>query len=104
MQTNGKSEREIMYTTEIDRRYTQLAEQECCLSCGGAAGLSHPKEGEICIDLGCGKGTDLIRLREAIGDMSTVSISLRECWRRPGKPSTNSDMKTSHFSALNLSN
>ena len=57
-----------MYTVEIDKRYTQLAEQECCLSCGGAFDLSQPKEGEVCVDLGCGKGTDLIRLREAVGD------------------------------------
>jgi len=57
-----------MYTVEIDKRYSQLAEQECCLSCGGALDLSQPKEGEVCVDLGCGKGTDLIRLREAVGD------------------------------------
>jgi ubiquinone/menaquinone biosynthesis C-methylase UbiE len=57
-----------MYTVEIDKRYTQLAEQECCLSCGGAIDLSQPKAGEVCVDLGCGKGTDLIRLREAVGE------------------------------------
>lgn len=57
-----------MYSVEIDKRYTQLAEQECCLSCGGALDLSQPKDGEVCVDLGCGKGTDLIRLREEVGD------------------------------------
>ncbi len=61
-----------MYTVEIDKRYTQLAEQECCLSCGGALDLSQPKVGEVCVDLGCGKGTDLIRLREAVGDGGSV--------------------------------
>jgi arsenite methyltransferase len=61
-----------MYTVEIDKRYSQLAEQECCLSCGGAFDLSHPREGEVCIDLGCGKGTDLIRLREAVGERGAV--------------------------------
>ena len=61
-----------MYTVEIDKRYTQLAEQECCLSCGGAIDLSQPKEGEVCVDLGCGKGADLIRLREAVGDRGFV--------------------------------
>ena len=61
-----------MYTVEIDKRYSQLAEQECCLSCGGAIDLSHPMEGEVCVDLGCGKGTDLIRLREAVGDRGHV--------------------------------
>jgi ubiquinone/menaquinone biosynthesis C-methylase UbiE len=61
-----------MYTVEIDKRYTQLAEQECCLSCGGALDLSQPKVGEVCVDLGCGKGTDLIRLREAVGENGFV--------------------------------
>ena len=61
-----------MDTIEIDKRYTQLAEQECCLSCGGALNLSQPKVGEVCVDLGCGKGTDLIRLREAVGDGGSV--------------------------------
>ena len=61
-----------MYTVEIDKRYSQLAEQECCLSCGGAIDLSYPKEGEVCVDLGCGKGTDLIRLREAVGETGFV--------------------------------
>jgi arsenite methyltransferase len=63
---------ENMYTVEIDKRYSQLAEQECCLSCGGAIDLSHPKAGEVCVDLGCGKGTDLIRLREAVGENGYV--------------------------------
>lgn len=61
-----------MYTTEIDKRYTQLAGQEYCLSCGGAVDLSNPREGEVCVDLGCGKGTDLIRLREAVGGTGHV--------------------------------
>jgi arsenite methyltransferase len=65
-------EGEIMYTVEIDKRYSRLAEQECCLSCGGALDLSHPKEGEVCIDLGCGKGTDIIRLLEAVGEHGFV--------------------------------
>ncbi len=61
-----------MNTIEIQRRYTGLAEQECCLSCGGAVNLSNPRPGETCIDLGCGKGTDLIRLREAVGEQGLV--------------------------------
>jgi arsenite methyltransferase len=56
-----------MYTIEIEKRYSNLAEKECCLSCGGAFDLSQPKLGEVCVDLGCGKGIDLIRLREAVG-------------------------------------
>lgn len=61
-----------MNIVEIDKRYSQLAEQECCLSCGGAVDMSQPQPGEVCVDLGCGKGTDLIRLREAVGDTGFV--------------------------------
>jgi arsenite methyltransferase len=61
-----------MDIVEIDKRYTQLAEVECCLSCGGAFALSSPQPGEVCVDLGCGKGTDLIRLREAAGESGRV--------------------------------
>ncbi|HLP15250.1 MAG TPA: methyltransferase domain-containing protein [Bacteroidota bacterium] len=61
-----------MNTIEIEKRYSALAEQECCLSCGGAIILSEPQTGEVCIDLGCGKGTDLIRLREAVGEHGLV--------------------------------
>lgn len=57
-----------MDTLAIEKRYSELAEQECCLSCGGAIDLSHPAPGEVCVDLGCGKGNDLIRLREAVGE------------------------------------
>ena len=61
-----------MQTVEIEKRYGELAEQECCLSCGGAVNLSGAKEGEVCVDLGCGKGTDLIRLREEVGERGFV--------------------------------
>lgn len=57
-----------MDTIEINKRYSELAEDTCCLSCGGALDLSRPKEGEVCVDLGCGRGTDVIRLAQAVGD------------------------------------
>lgn len=57
-----------MDTTEINNRYTKLSEDTCCLSCGGALDLSHPQAGEICVDLGCGRGNDVIRLAEAAGE------------------------------------
>jgi arsenite methyltransferase len=56
-----------MTYTEIDKRYTQLAESTCCLSCGGAMNYSNASGGEICVDLGSGRGTDAIRLAEAVG-------------------------------------
>lgn len=57
-----------MDTIEINKRYSQLAEDTCCLSCGGALDLSQPKEGEVCVDLGCGRGTDVLRLAQTVGE------------------------------------
>ena len=56
-----------MELQEITKRYGELAENQCCLSCGGALTLSKPSQGEVCIDLGSGRGTDAIRLAEVVG-------------------------------------
>ncbi len=39
----------------------------CCLSCGGAINYSQAAEGEVCVDLGSGRGTDVMRLAETVG-------------------------------------
>lgn len=51
----------------INVRYSDLAESSCCLSCGGALDKSEPRVGETCVDLGSGRGNDVIRLAEAVG-------------------------------------
>lgn len=56
-----------MNTIEIAGRYSVLANDTCCLSCGGAAEKSEAKTNEVCIDLGSGRGTDVLRLAEEIG-------------------------------------
>jgi arsenite methyltransferase len=56
-----------MNYTEINKRYSKLAESSCCLSCGGALNHSHARENEVCADLGSGRGTDVIRLSEIVG-------------------------------------
>lgn len=56
-----------MDLTAINNRYTELAESTCCLSCGGAIDHSRPQPGEVCVDLGSGRGTDAIRLAEIVG-------------------------------------
>jgi SAM-dependent methyltransferase len=56
----------------IDLRYSQLAETECCLSCGGAINYAKAQAGEVCVDLGSGKGNDVIRLAEKVGDNGFV--------------------------------
>src|ERR1035437_4318067 len=57
-----------MDTTAINERYSKLAEDTCCLSCGGAINFSEPQPGEICVDLGCGRGNDVIRMAQAVGE------------------------------------
>lgn len=57
----------VMNYTEIDKRYSDLAETTCCLSCGGAVNHSGAKTNEICVDLGSGRGSDAIRLAEIVG-------------------------------------
>lgn len=52
----------------INSRYSDLAESSCCLSCGGAVNYGEPREGEVCLDLGSGRGTDVIRMAEAAGE------------------------------------
>jgi arsenite methyltransferase len=47
---------------EINTRYSELAESTCCLSCGGAVNYAKAQNGEICVDLGSGRGTDVMRL------------------------------------------
>jgi arsenite methyltransferase len=57
---------------EIDKRYSTLAESNCCLSCGGAINYTGASRGEICVDLGSGRGTDVMRLAETVGDSGFV--------------------------------
>ena len=48
-------------------RYGNLAESSCCLSCGAALSYAKPAPGEVCIDLGSGRGHDVLRMAEAVG-------------------------------------
>ena len=61
-----------MVIEEINRRYSGLAETTCCLSCGGAINYAGASKGEICVDLGSGRGTDAMRLAEAVGSEGFV--------------------------------
>lgn len=51
---------------EINKRYSELAKSDCCLSCGGAINYAKAQTGEVCVDLGSGRGTDVIRLSEEV--------------------------------------
>ena len=61
-----------MEIKEINSRYSQLAETECCLSCGGAINYAEPKSGEVCVDLGSGRGTDVLRMAESVNETGFV--------------------------------
>jgi len=53
-----------MQTEAINVRYSGLAEKSCCLSCGGAVNHARPQKNEICLDLGSGRGNDVLRMAE----------------------------------------
>ena len=57
---------------EINNRYSRLAEDSCCLSCGNAIDYSKALKGETCVDLGSGRGTDVLRLTEEVGEKGFV--------------------------------
>jgi len=61
-----------MKIEEINSRYSGLAESECCLSCGGALNFSKANAGEVCVDLGSGRGTDVLRLADLVGEKGFV--------------------------------
>jgi len=51
----------------IEGRYAELADSCCSLSCGEALGLAAPTAGETLVDLGCGRGQDVIRAAGRVG-------------------------------------
>lgn len=61
-----------MSIIEINKRYTSLAESDCCLSCGGAINYAEAKENEVCVDLGSGRGTDVLRMAGEVGENGFV--------------------------------
>jgi arsenite methyltransferase len=61
-----------MSLVEINKRYSELAKSDCCLSCGGALNYAEARTNEVCVDLGSGRGTDVIRLAETVGKNGLV--------------------------------
>jgi ubiquinone/menaquinone biosynthesis C-methylase UbiE len=51
----------------INNRYSGLARSNCCLSCGGAASHADVRPGEVCVDLGSGRGSDVLRMADSAG-------------------------------------
>jgi len=61
-----------MNTIEIEKRYNELAQDNCCLSCGGAINYSKVQKGDICVDLGCGRGSDVMKMAMEVGTSGYV--------------------------------
>jgi arsenite methyltransferase len=53
--------------TAVEQRYAGLADACCSLSCGEALYLAAPATGEVLVDLGCGRGQDVIRAAGRVG-------------------------------------
>lgn len=67
-ETKNNVTQENQNIAQIEIRYSELSkDDQCCLSCGGAINYSKAQPGEICADLGSGRGSDVIRLAEAVG-------------------------------------
>jgi SAM-dependent methyltransferase len=54
-------------------RYGALATSRASLSCGGALDLARPREGEDVLDLGCGRGGDLVRAAARVGPLGSAT-------------------------------
>ncbi len=50
------------FSQTIVKRYDSLASEDCCLSCGKALSFANVQAGEVCVDLGSGKGHDVLRM------------------------------------------
>ena len=62
----------MQVNSAINQRYTYLSETTCCLSCGGAFNYAKPLPGEVCVDLGSGRGNDVIKMAEEVGESGFV--------------------------------
>jgi SAM-dependent methyltransferase len=57
----------------VEARYATLATSASSLSCGGALELAAPAAGERVVDLGCGRGGDLVRAAALVGPTGRVT-------------------------------
>jgi arsenite methyltransferase len=51
----------------VEERYASLADSCGSLSCGKALDFAAPAQGEVLVDLGCGRGQDVIRAAGLVG-------------------------------------
>lgn len=84
---------------ELNKRYSVLAETSENLSCGHALTYLKLRQGDICVDLGCGKGNDVIKLSGLVGESGFVyGIDATEKMISIAKERSNlSDLKNVNF-------
>jgi len=78
--------------TAIAARYAALAGAKASLSCGAALDIADLRPGETVVDLGCGRGRDVIRAAELVGaagqaigvDASEAMLAAARAGRPPG--------------------
>lgn len=56
----------------IEARYTELVQTRGSLSCGTAVQRCAAEEGQVCVDLGCGRGKDVLALAARVGPAGHV--------------------------------
>lgn len=61
------SDTQATLKTTINVRYAEEAESCCNLSCGGALDLAEAAPGEVLVDLGSGRGNDVIKAAKLVG-------------------------------------
>lgn len=67
------------FSGAIINRYNELSREDCCLSCGNALSHARVLPGHVCVDLGSGKGHDVLRMALLTGDKGQVfGIDLSE--------------------------
>lgn len=57
---------------QLLQRYGGLAAQDANLSCGTAATTADAQPGQVCVDLGCGRGRDALHLAGRVGPTGHV--------------------------------
>jgi SAM-dependent methyltransferase len=87
----------------IEGRYAELAESCCSLSCGEALGFAAPTTGETLVDLGCGRGQDVIRAAGRVGPQgAAIGVDRTAAMIDRARASAPPFLKNVHFVCCDL--
>ncbi|MBW7858918.1 MAG: methyltransferase domain-containing protein [Leptonema sp. (in: Bacteria)] len=89
--TSQKSLRAI----SIRERYTLASSSNSCLSCGGALEQSKPQIGETFVDLGSGRGLDVLKAARLVGESGkAIGIDMTKAMLDMGRENASKLMLT----------